>query len=64
MHGSAKVKVSIKYITDNDRPSDSANENNMVPDNAVPYSWVVKRWAPCSKTCGGGSSLQPPQSFV
>uniref|UniRef100_A0A672QY83 A disintegrin and metalloproteinase with thrombospondin motifs 2-like n=1 Tax=Sinocyclocheilus grahami TaxID=75366 RepID=A0A672QY83_SINGR len=29
--------------------------NNMVPDNAVPYSWVVKRWTPCSKTCGGGS---------
>ncbi|XP_051716441.1 A disintegrin and metalloproteinase with thrombospondin motifs 2 isoform X1 [Ctenopharyngodon idella] len=57
MHGSAKVKVSIKYITDNDRPSDSANENNMVPDNAVPYSWVVKRWAPCSKTCGGGIQM-------
>ncbi|XP_067313311.1 A disintegrin and metalloproteinase with thrombospondin motifs 2-like isoform X2 [Pseudorasbora parva] len=54
MQGSAKVKVSIKYITDNDRPSESANENNMVPDNALPYSWVVKRWAPCSKTCGGG----------
>uniref|UniRef100_A0A671SK74 ADAM metallopeptidase with thrombospondin type 1 motif 2 n=1 Tax=Sinocyclocheilus anshuiensis TaxID=1608454 RepID=A0A671SK74_9TELE len=55
MHGSAKVKVSIKYITDSDRLSDCANENNMVPDNAVPYSWVVKRWTPCSKTCGGGS---------
>ncbi|KAL0176132.1 hypothetical protein M9458_028462, partial [Cirrhinus mrigala] len=53
MHGFAKVKVSIKYITDNDRLSDGANENNMVPDNAVAYSWVVKRWTPCSKTCGG-----------
>uniref|UniRef100_A0A8C1R813 ADAM metallopeptidase with thrombospondin type 1 motif 2 n=1 Tax=Cyprinus carpio TaxID=7962 RepID=A0A8C1R813_CYPCA len=49
------VVVSIKYITDSDRLSDGANENNMVPDNAVPYSWVVKRWTPCSKTCGGGS---------
>uniref|UniRef100_A0A673LR41 A disintegrin and metalloproteinase with thrombospondin motifs 2-like n=1 Tax=Sinocyclocheilus rhinocerous TaxID=307959 RepID=A0A673LR41_9TELE len=49
------LKVSIKYITDSDRLSDCANENNMVPDNAVPYSWVVKRWTPCSKTCGGGS---------
>ncbi|XP_077103806.1 A disintegrin and metalloproteinase with thrombospondin motifs 2 isoform X2 [Siphateles boraxobius] len=54
MHGSTKVKVSIKYITDNDRPSDRANENNMVPDYAVPYSWVVKRWTPCSKNCGEG----------
>uniref|UniRef100_A0A673G0K4 A disintegrin and metalloproteinase with thrombospondin motifs 2-like n=1 Tax=Sinocyclocheilus rhinocerous TaxID=307959 RepID=A0A673G0K4_9TELE len=51
---SPKVKVSIKYITDNDRLCDGTNENNMVPDNAVPYSWVVKRWTPCSKTCGGG----------
>ncbi|XP_065098908.1 A disintegrin and metalloproteinase with thrombospondin motifs 2 isoform X2 [Paramisgurnus dabryanus] len=57
MHGSAKVKVSIKYITDSERLSDSGNENNMVPDNAVPYSWVVKRWTPCSKTCGGGSQM-------
>ncbi|RXN12543.1 A disintegrin and metallo ase with thrombospondin motifs 2-like protein [Labeo rohita] len=57
MHGLAKVKVSIKYITDNDRLSDGANENNMVPDNAVPYSWVVKRWTPCSKTCGGGIQM-------
>uniref|UniRef100_A0A8C1V3F2 A disintegrin and metalloproteinase with thrombospondin motifs 2-like n=1 Tax=Cyprinus carpio TaxID=7962 RepID=A0A8C1V3F2_CYPCA len=57
MHGSAKVKVSIKYITDSDRLSDGANENNMVPDNAVPYSWVVKRWTPCSKTCGGGIQM-------
>ncbi|XP_057205631.1 A disintegrin and metalloproteinase with thrombospondin motifs 2-like isoform X2 [Triplophysa rosa] len=57
MHGTAKVKVSIKYITDSDRLSDSANENNMVPDNAVPYSWVVKRWTPCSKTCGGGIQM-------
>uniref|UniRef100_A0A673G546 A disintegrin and metalloproteinase with thrombospondin motifs 2-like n=1 Tax=Sinocyclocheilus rhinocerous TaxID=307959 RepID=A0A673G546_9TELE len=53
---SPKVKVSIKYITDNDRLCDGTNENNMVPDNAVPYSWVVKRWTPCSKTCGGGNS--------
>ncbi|XP_051514837.1 A disintegrin and metalloproteinase with thrombospondin motifs 2-like isoform X1 [Myxocyprinus asiaticus] len=57
MHGSDKVKVSIKYITDDDRLSDGANENNMVPDNAVPYSWVVKRWTPCSKTCGGGIQM-------
>ncbi|XP_058654418.1 A disintegrin and metalloproteinase with thrombospondin motifs 2-like isoform X3 [Onychostoma macrolepis] len=57
MHGSAKVKVSIKYITDNDRLGDGANENNMVPDYAVPYSWVVKRWTPCSKTCGGGIQM-------
>ncbi|XP_052006280.1 A disintegrin and metalloproteinase with thrombospondin motifs 2-like isoform X1 [Xyrauchen texanus] len=57
MHGSDKVKVSIKYITDSDRLSDGANENNMVPDNAVPYSWVVKRWTPCSKTCGGGIQM-------
>ncbi|XP_016107701.1 A disintegrin and metalloproteinase with thrombospondin motifs 2-like [Sinocyclocheilus grahami] len=57
MHGSAKVKVSIKYITDNDRLCDGTNENNMVPDNAVPYSWVVKRWTPCSKTCGGGIQM-------
>ncbi|XP_026136494.1 A disintegrin and metalloproteinase with thrombospondin motifs 2-like isoform X1 [Carassius auratus] len=57
MHGSAKVKVSIKYITDYDRLSDGTNENNMVPDNAVPYSWVVKRWTPCSKTCGGGIQM-------
>ncbi|KAL6479830.1 hypothetical protein MHYP_G00108630 [Metynnis hypsauchen] len=55
MHGSARAKVSVKYITDIDRLSDGANENNMVPDNAVPYSWVVKRWTPCSKTCGGGT---------
>uniref|UniRef100_A0A9J7Z8H8 A disintegrin and metalloproteinase with thrombospondin motifs 2-like n=1 Tax=Cyprinus carpio carpio TaxID=630221 RepID=A0A9J7Z8H8_CYPCA len=57
MHGSAKVKVSIKYITDYDRLSDGTNENNMVPDNAVPYSWMVKRWTPCSKTCGGGIQM-------
>uniref|UniRef100_A0A8C1ZF26 ADAM metallopeptidase with thrombospondin type 1 motif, 2 n=1 Tax=Cyprinus carpio TaxID=7962 RepID=A0A8C1ZF26_CYPCA len=31
--------------------------NNMVPDNAVPYSWMVKRWTPCSKTCGGGIQM-------
>ncbi|XP_056626247.1 A disintegrin and metalloproteinase with thrombospondin motifs 2-like isoform X3 [Triplophysa dalaica] len=57
MHGTAKAKVSIKYITDSDRLSDSANENNMVPDYAVPYSWMVKRWTPCSKTCGGGIQI-------
>ncbi|XP_059372003.1 A disintegrin and metalloproteinase with thrombospondin motifs 2-like isoform X3 [Carassius carassius] len=57
MHGSARVKVSIKYITYYDRLSDGTNENNMVPDNAVPYSWVVKRWTSCSKTCGGGIQM-------
>ncbi|XP_062855706.1 A disintegrin and metalloproteinase with thrombospondin motifs 2-like [Trichomycterus rosablanca] len=57
MHGSAQVKVSIKYITDNDKPSDGASENNMVPDYAVPYSWVVKKWTPCSKTCGAGTQM-------
>ncbi|XP_049339892.1 A disintegrin and metalloproteinase with thrombospondin motifs 2 isoform X2 [Astyanax mexicanus] len=55
MHGSTRTKVSAKYIIDNERLSDGANENNMVPDNAVPYSWVLKRWTPCSKTCGGGT---------
>ncbi|XP_073778387.1 A disintegrin and metalloproteinase with thrombospondin motifs 2 isoform X2 [Danio rerio] len=55
MHGSAKVKLSIKYITDND--NNGANENNMVPDNAVPFSWVVKRWTPCSKPCGRGTQM-------
>ncbi|XP_059378241.1 A disintegrin and metalloproteinase with thrombospondin motifs 2-like [Carassius carassius] len=57
MHESAKVNVSIKYITDSDRLSDGANENNMVPDNAVTYSWMVKRWTSCSKTCGGGIQM-------
>ncbi|XP_035388035.1 A disintegrin and metalloproteinase with thrombospondin motifs 2-like isoform X2 [Electrophorus electricus] len=54
MHGSAQTKVSIKYITNDDKLSDRAKENNMVPENQVPYSWALKRWTPCSKTCGGG----------
>ncbi|KAI5624871.1 A disintegrin and metalloproteinase with thrombospondin motifs 2-like, partial [Silurus asotus] len=53
----ARVKVSIKYITNFDRLSDRSNENNMVPDNAVPYSWVVKKWTPCSKSCGTGTQM-------
>ncbi|XP_066504808.1 A disintegrin and metalloproteinase with thrombospondin motifs 2-like [Hoplias malabaricus] len=57
MHGSDRVNVSVKYITLKDRRNDGANENNMVPDNAVPYSWVVKKRTPCSKTCGGGTQM-------
>uniref|UniRef100_A0A4W4DPP5 Peptidase M12B domain-containing protein n=1 Tax=Electrophorus electricus TaxID=8005 RepID=A0A4W4DPP5_ELEEL len=49
------IMVSIKYITNDDKLSDRAKENNMVPENQVPYSWALKRWTPCSKTCGGGS---------
>ncbi|XP_076878106.1 A disintegrin and metalloproteinase with thrombospondin motifs 2 isoform X2 [Brachyhypopomus gauderio] len=42
----------IKYITNKEEPSDGVS--NMVPESTVPYSWVFKRWTPCSKTCGGG----------
>ncbi|KAI4905145.1 hypothetical protein NFI96_011526, partial [Prochilodus magdalenae] len=54
MHGSAKVKLSVKYITDLETLSDGARENNMLPDNTVTYSWVLKKWTPCSRTCGAG----------
>ncbi|XP_030639748.1 A disintegrin and metalloproteinase with thrombospondin motifs 2 [Chanos chanos] len=47
--GTTKISLSIKYITDN------SNDINVVPDNNQPYEWVVKRWTPCSKTCGGGT---------
>ncbi|XP_072519287.1 LOW QUALITY PROTEIN: A disintegrin and metalloproteinase with thrombospondin motifs 2 [Salminus brasiliensis] len=58
MHGSARVNVSVKFVISNDKLSDGAKENNMVPDNAVVYTWMEKKWTSCSKTCGGGTQMQ------
>lgn len=64
MKGGSHNSLSYKYIIHEDLLPLIGN-NNVLLEETDSYEWALKSWAPCSKTCGGGTCRLPqvPQNL-
>ena len=54
--GGPRSSLAYKYVIHEDLLP-LIGSNNVLLEETDTYEWALKNWAPCTKTCGGGTGL-------